>query len=49
VHVAITDEHAAERVKHHLDRWLYFIGCSIAPGAASADARANATSRKANS
>ena len=49
VHVAITDEHAADRVKHHLDRWLYFIGCSIAPRAASAEARANAASRNANS
>lgn len=42
VHVAITDERAAERVSHHLDRWLYFIGCSNAPGAASADVRENA-------
>ena len=32
VHVAITDAKAAERVKHHLDRWLYFIGCSNARG-----------------
>ncbi len=40
VHVALIDEHAAERVKHHLDRWLYFIGCSIAPGIASANVRA---------
>jgi uncharacterized protein len=42
VHVAITDERAAERVKHHLDRWLYFIGCSNARGDAKADRRANA-------
>jgi uncharacterized protein len=45
VHVAITDERAAERVKHHLDRWLYFIGCSNAPGAAKADVRAGTESR----
>ncbi len=32
VHVAITDAKAAERVNHHLERWLYFIGCSNAPG-----------------
>jgi hypothetical protein len=38
VHVAIIDEGAAERVKHHLDRWLYFIGCSNAPVVASAHA-----------
>jgi uncharacterized protein len=36
VHVAITDAKAAERVKHHLERWLYFIGCSNARGDASA-------------
>jgi uncharacterized protein len=42
VHVAITDERAAERVRHHLDRWLYFIGCSNAPGVASANVRAGA-------
>jgi uncharacterized protein len=42
VHVAITDAKAAERVKHHLERWLYFIGCSNAPGDASADRRENA-------
>jgi uncharacterized protein len=46
VHVAITDVRAAERVSHHLDRWLYFIGCSIAPGAASADVRVDAVSVK---
>ncbi len=49
VHVAITDERAAERVRHHLDRWLYFIGCSIAPGAASADVRASAAIGKSDS
>jgi uncharacterized protein len=48
VHVAITDERAAERVKHHLDRWLYFIGCSIAPGAASADVRTSAATAKSD-
>jgi predicted RNA-binding protein YlxR (DUF448 family) len=32
VHVAITDAKAAERVKHHLERWLYFTGCSNARG-----------------
>lgn len=32
VHVAITDHKAAGRVKHHLERWLYFIGCSNARG-----------------
>lgn len=46
VHVAITDVRAAERVRHHLDRWLYFIGCSNAPGAASAAVRASASSSK---
>jgi uncharacterized protein len=44
VHVAIIDDRAAERVRHHLDRWLYFIGCSNAPGAAKADVRAKAAS-----
>jgi predicted RNA-binding protein YlxR (DUF448 family) len=42
VHVAITDAKAAERVKHHLDRWLYFIGCSNARGDAKADRRTHA-------
>ena len=28
VHVAITDSKAAERVMHHLGRWLKFNGCS---------------------
>jgi uncharacterized protein len=45
VHVAIIDERAAERVKHHLDRWLYFMGCSNGPGTALADIRAGAESR----
>ena len=40
VHVAITDAKAADRVKHHLERWLYFIGCSNARGDAKADRRA---------
>jgi uncharacterized protein len=44
VHVALIDERAAERVRHHLDRWLYFIGCSIAPGATSVDVRVGAAS-----
>jgi hypothetical protein len=44
VHVAITDTKAAERVKHHLDRWLYFIGCSNARG----DAKANLRARNAS-
>lgn len=41
VHVAITDAKAAERVKHHLERWLYFIGCSNARGDARASRRAH--------
>ena len=49
VHVAIIDDRAAQRVRHHLDRWLYFIGCSIAPGAASADVRAGGASQYADS
>jgi uncharacterized protein len=49
VHVAITDDRAAERVRHHLDRWLYFIGCSNAPGAAKADVRAKAASASTDS
>ncbi len=31
VHVALTDKKAAERVMHHLGRWLNFNGCSNAP------------------
>ena len=49
VHVAIIDERAADRVKHHLDRWLYFIGCSIGPGNASANVRAGTASSKTDS
>ncbi len=49
VHVAITDDRAAERVRHHLDRWLYFIGCSNAPGAAKADVRAYIASTSTDS
>ncbi|MGL5839136.1 MAG: DUF448 domain-containing protein [Sphingorhabdus sp.] len=41
VHVAITDAKAAERVIHHLQRWLYFIGCSNARGNASANRAAD--------
>ncbi|MDL5396050.1 hypothetical protein, partial [Escherichia coli] len=44
VHVAITDNRAAERVRHHLDRWLYFTGCTIARGAALADVGAGLAS-----
>lgn len=45
VHVAITDERAAERVRHHLDRWLYFTGYSNGPGTAIADVRGDTISR----
>ncbi|MEP7349251.1 MAG: DUF448 domain-containing protein [Sphingorhabdus sp.] len=31
VHVALTDQKAADRVMHHLGRWLNFNGCSNAP------------------
>jgi uncharacterized protein len=31
VHVALIDQKAADRVKHHLGRWLNFKGCSNAP------------------
>jgi uncharacterized protein len=31
VHIALTDKKAAERVMHHLGRWLNFNGCSNAP------------------
>jgi uncharacterized protein len=33
VHLALIDKKAAERVMHHLGRWLNFNGCSIAPDA----------------
>ncbi len=36
VHVALTDKKAAERVMHHLGRWLNFNGCSNAPATADA-------------
>jgi uncharacterized protein len=49
VHVAIIDARAAERVSHHLDRWLYFIGCSIPTGVALADVGAGAASAKRKS
>lgn len=49
VHVAIIDERAADRVKHHLDRWLYFIGCSNGPDNASANVRAGTASSKTDS
>lgn len=41
VHVAITDVKAAERINRHLERWLYFIGCSNAPDTAKAVRRAD--------
>jgi hypothetical protein len=31
VHVALIDQKAADRVMHHLGRWLNFKGCSNAP------------------
>lgn len=31
VHVALIDQKAADRVMHHLGRWLNFKGCSTAP------------------
>ena len=31
VHIALIDQKAADRVMHHLGRWLNFNGCSIAP------------------
>lgn len=39
VHVALIDQKAADRVMHHLGRWLNFKGCSNAPldSAASAE------------
>ena len=37
VHVALIDKKAAERVMHHLGRWLNFNGCSNAPATAQAD------------
>jgi uncharacterized protein len=36
VHIALTDKKAAERVMHHLGRWLNFNGCSNAPATAQA-------------
>lgn len=37
VHVALIDKKAAERVMHHLGRWLNFNGCSKAPLDSAAD------------
>jgi uncharacterized protein len=37
VHVALIDKKAAERVMHHLGRWLNFNGCSNAPATAQAE------------
>jgi hypothetical protein len=31
VHIALIDQKAADRVMHHLGRWLNFKGCSNAP------------------
>jgi hypothetical protein len=44
VHVALIDQKAADRVMHHLGRWLNFKGCSNAPfdsAASAADLRGN--------
>ena len=44
VHVALINQNAAERVMHHLGRWLNFKGCSNAPfvsAASAADLRGN--------
>jgi hypothetical protein len=38
VHVALTDQKAADRVMHHLGRWLNFKGCSNAPHDSAASA-----------
>lgn len=38
VHVALIDKKAADRVMHHLGRWLNFNGCSKAPIDSEADA-----------
>ncbi len=44
VHVALINKKAAERVKHHLGRWLNFNGCSIAPPQCGAQQRNEAAS-----
>lgn len=44
VHVALINQKAADRVMHHLGRWLNFKGCSTAPfdsAASAADVRGN--------
>ena len=41
VHVALIDKKAAERVMHHLGRWLNFNGCSNAPLDSEADSAAD--------
>ncbi|MGB5076452.1 MAG: DUF448 domain-containing protein [Sphingorhabdus sp.] len=46
VHVALIDKKAAERVMHHLGRWLNFNGCSTAPATADADRGDEAISPK---
>jgi len=38
VHVALIDQKAADRVMHHLGRWLNFKGCSNAPHDSAATA-----------
>ncbi|WP_430445806.1 DUF448 domain-containing protein [Sphingorhabdus contaminans] len=38
VHVALIDQKAADRVMHHLGRWLNFKGCSKAPLDSASDA-----------
>jgi uncharacterized protein len=44
VHVALIDKKAAERVMHHLGRWLNFNGCGNAsPGDGAKQAKADAT------
>ncbi len=44
VHVALINKKAAERVMHHLGRWLNFKGCSMAPPQSGAQQRNEAAS-----
>jgi uncharacterized protein len=44
VHVALINKKAAERVMHHLGRWLNFNGCSMAPPQSGAQQRNEAAS-----
>ncbi len=46
VHIAITGKQAADRVMHHLGRWLKFTGCSNEAGAVLADRSELAVSAK---